>query len=83
MLEESYLRVLTPQTVDGINLRYGPDGQTPLFSEAHLPLTAKKHIDKQNEQLPAQLRHRVEVVSGEMAPGLTGKKKKTKITENA
>lgn len=86
MLEESYLRVRTPQTVDGLNLKYMPDGFTPMYSEAHLPLTARKHIDAQNANLPAQLRHLVELVSNDSAPVIPGKKKpgvKAKITENA
>ena len=66
MHEGSYLRVLTPKTVDGINLMYGPDNRTPQFSEAHLPLTARKHIERQNDNLPAQLKHIIEVV--ESAP---------------
>jgi hypothetical protein len=37
-----YLRVLTPETIDGINVKMMND--RVVFKESHLPLTAKKHL---------------------------------------
>jgi hypothetical protein len=60
----NYLRVLTPQTIDGINLAYDAN-QRPIFKETHLPLTARKHLERKNEKLPAQLKKKIEVVDVE------------------
>lgn len=60
----NYLRVLTPQTIDGINLAYDANHR-PIFKETHLPLTARKHLERKNEKLPAQLKKRIEVVDVE------------------
>lgn len=59
---ESYLRVLTPQTIDGVNLKYAEGGERVLFKETHLPLTARKHLEAENANLPQQLKHKIEVV---------------------
>lgn len=63
----NYLRVLTPQTIDGINLAYDKNNQ-PIFKETHLPVTARKHLDKKNLKLPIQLRKQIELVDVESAP---------------
>lgn len=60
----NYLRVLTPQTIDGINLAYDAN-QRPIFKETHLPLTARKHLERKNEKLPAQLKKKIELVDVE------------------
>lgn len=57
----SYLRVLTPQTIDGVNLAYDED-KKPIFKETHLPLTAKKYLEIENENRPQQIKHTLEVV---------------------
>lgn len=63
---ESYLRVRTPQTIDGVNLKYSDDGSRVLYKETHLPMTAKKHLEAENANLPQQLRHKLEVVEGKV-----------------
>lgn len=58
----SYLRVLSPRTTNGNNLM--TDGDRVLYKEEHLPLTAKKYLELQNQSLPAHLKKRIEVVQG-------------------
>lgn len=55
-----YLRVLTPETIDGINLRMV--NERIVYKESHLPLSAKKHLERKNNKLPTHLRHKIEVV---------------------
>jgi hypothetical protein len=61
-----YLRILTPQTTDGINLKYDQDNEVVL-KETHLPMTARKSIEKRNAIRPKHLQHIIEEV-GEPAP---------------
>jgi hypothetical protein len=67
---KSYLRVRTPQTTDGVNLRYTADERID-YKESHLPLTAKKHLEAENENLPNQLKHKIEVVDPATGEGET------------
>lgn len=60
----NYLRVLTPQTIDGINLAYDKQNR-PILKETHLPVTALKHLERKNEKLPIQLRKKIELVDVE------------------
>ena len=62
---KAYLRVLTPQTTDGTNLRYDEATERVIKKETHLPLTARKFLEAENEQLPAQLRHVISEVDGD------------------
>jgi hypothetical protein len=55
-----YLRVLTPETIDGINVKMMND--RVVFKESHLPLTAKKHLERKNLKLPKHLQKKIEVV---------------------
>jgi hypothetical protein len=73
-VEEKYLRVLTPQTVDGINLKYDERTERVIRKETFLPLTAKKHLEAENETLPIQLRHTIEVVDGSVKQEIKGSK---------
>lgn len=79
--EKGYIRVTTPQTSDGTTLRY-TDDQRLITKETHLPLTAKKFIDAENDTLPQHLRHKVEVVTNESpkskAPGKPAVKEEPK-----
>lgn len=64
--KKGYLRVTTPQTIDGTTLRYDEEnGERVVKKETHLPLTAKKYMDAENENLPNHLKHKIEVVPGE------------------
>lgn len=59
-----YLRVLSPATTNGVNLKIGDDDKV-IYKEAHLPLTAKRSIEQQNAKLPDHLKKKVEVVGTE------------------
>jgi hypothetical protein len=63
-LTEPYLRVLTPETTDGMNLKYVEtrQGTKQVFKETHLPITAKKSLEKENLKRPKQLQHVIEIV---------------------
>jgi hypothetical protein len=80
--QKGYLRVMTPQTIDGTNLKYDAKNRV-VEREDHLPLTARKHLERENDQLPAQLRHRIEEVSNEekVVPGKGRKPGKGKAGE--
>lgn len=61
MFKGDYLRVLTPITSDGVQLAV-VDGQVQ-YREDHLPLTARKTLERKNAKLPESLRKKIEVVS--------------------
>lgn len=65
-----YLRVLTPQTTDGTNLRYDESNERVIKKETHLPLTARKFLEAENENLPVQLRHIITEVDGSEPPAV-------------
>lgn len=52
-----YLRIETPRTTDGINLKY-ENGQVA-FKETHVPLTALKQFEKENMGRPEHLKHKI------------------------
>lgn len=62
----SYLRVLTPLTSDGVSPVVQNDRIQ--YREDHLPLSAKKMLEKKNEKLPSGLRKKIEVVSQDVRP---------------
>lgn len=66
MLKGSYLRVLSPRTTNGTNILV-ENGQV-VYKEAHLPLSAKKALEKQNEKLPSSLKKVIEVVHDGIEP---------------
>src|SRR5688572_27401411 len=55
-----FLRVLTPRTTNGINLKM-VDREIQ-YKEQHLPITALKPMQAQNARLPEHLRHILEIV---------------------
>jgi hypothetical protein len=59
-----YMRVLTPETTDGQNLRIVND--RVVYKESHMPFneTAKKMLEQENLRLPPHLRHKIEIVQG-------------------
>lgn len=63
-LGERYLRILTPQTSNGVNIIYDEKGKI-VYKETHLPLTAEKAIRRKNKNLPAHLQHTIEFVEPE------------------
>lgn len=56
-----YLRVMSPVTTNGMVNQFGPDGR-PLYKEDHLPVTARKALEKRNLKLPENLRKKIELV---------------------
>lgn len=56
-----YLRILTPETIDGMNLAYHTNGQ-PKYSEQHAPLASKRFFEQENKTRPTQLKHILEEV---------------------
>lgn len=67
MYNGPYLRVLTPRTTNGNNVLLDESGMLQ-FREAHLPMSAKPHLDRQNRALPQHLRKKIEVVNGYQEP---------------
>lgn len=70
--DSSYLRVLTPRTIDGMNVKYDDQRQV-MFKETHLPVTARKYLLEENMSLPEHLHHKIEEVAFEVAPAQTKK----------
>lgn len=60
LFKGNYLRVLTPVTVDGINLAYRDN--KPIFKETHLPVTALRHLERKNKRLPNQLKMQIQEI---------------------
>lgn len=52
------LLVRTPQTKDGINLKYDSDNQ-PVYKQSIVELGARKQLDSINSTLPEHLRHQI------------------------
>jgi hypothetical protein len=77
MLKAPYLRVLTPKTKNGVNLLYVGEGadRKVAYREDHLPLTARKHLEAENQFLPEDVRHVIEVVSEDNIPAIPVREK--------
>lgn len=71
----AYLRVETPRTIDG-TVPLMIDG-VQQYKESHLPLSARKALERRNEKIAPFLRHKIEVVGGE-APATPTKPSKAK-----
>jgi len=54
-----YLRVLTPRTTDGMNIKYDENLQV-VYKESHFELSARASLEKENLTRPNQLRHIIE-----------------------
>jgi hypothetical protein len=54
-----YLRVLTPRTTDGMNIKYDENLQV-MYKESHFELSARASLEKENLTRPNQLRHIIE-----------------------
>ena len=60
-MQGTYLRILTPETINGVYPKMGPDGRQ-LFKETHLPLSARPFMVQLNKRLPEALKKKIEVV---------------------
>lgn len=63
LFQGDYLRVLTPVTTNGINLVLDASGM-PVLKESHLPVSALKELNRQNQQKPQHLKMKIEHVKG-------------------
>ena len=73
------LLIRTPQTTDGINLRYGADKQV-VYKETIVELGAKGNFESLNAKLPTHLRHEFKVVDvAESDPGLSNAELKKRL----
>lgn len=61
-LSDGYLRVLSPETVNGVIPKQDPRTGQPVYREDHLPLSAQKQLEKKNLKLAPYLRKIIEVV---------------------
>lgn len=66
-MKAPYLRILTPQTTNGVNPIMGPDGRIK-YRESHMHISAQKRMEKKNAMLPQHLKHVIEVVSDDQQP---------------
>lgn len=61
MFKGDYLRVLTPETIDGV-VPKTVNGRV-VYKESHLPVTARKFIEKKNLKRPDHLKHQITLIS--------------------
>jgi hypothetical protein len=69
LLGNPYIRIKTPRTVDGLNLLYDEKGQIS-YRIMEMPMSAKKHIERENATLPRQLQQIIEVIDEDAKPVL-------------
>jgi hypothetical protein len=60
-LNGDHLRIVSVITEDGIRPKLDETGRQ-MYKETLLPLTAKKHMDERNRELPKHLKMTIEVV---------------------
>jgi hypothetical protein len=61
LFKGEYLRVMSPVTVDGMVPKIGTDGRQ-VYKEDHLPVSAKKGLERRNLKYPPHLRKTIEIV---------------------
>lgn len=61
VLGSKYLRVFTPVTKNGIQVKHGKDGKV-MYSIQELPLTARKYLERENNKLDEDHRHSFEEI---------------------
>lgn len=66
-----YLRVLTPKTSNGVTPIIDEMTGKVVYREDHLPLSAKKGLEKENKYLPNHLKHKIEEVGAYYPPNQT------------
>ncbi len=64
LYDGDYIRVLTPETTDGINIRIV--GDRIVYKESHLAFNnmAIKSLEEENARRPDHLKHKIEIVRG-------------------
>lgn len=60
-LNGDHLRIVSVITEDGVRPRLDETGRQ-MQKETLLPVTAKKHMERRNEELPKHLKMKIEVV---------------------
>lgn len=61
-----YLKVMTPQTTNGTDLKIDDETDKIVYKESHLPLSALKSLEAQNEQLPKSLRKKITIIDSDI-----------------
>lgn len=63
LFQGSYMRVETPETTDGVNLRYDERGNKMIKTSflAYTPM-AEERMKEENAKLPAHLKHVITIV---------------------
>jgi len=74
ILPPPYLRVLTPITIDGSTPKLSEISKTQMYKETHLPVTAKKHLERENKFRANHLQHILEVVTENSVPEIPAEK---------
>lgn len=75
--EKKHLRVETPVTIDGTNLKYAEDGKTVVTRITFLPPSARKSLEAVEAKYPAHLRSKITEVEGLKPQQQSKKKEKT------
>lgn len=70
LYQGDYLRVMTPETTDGMTPVIGLDGRV-VYRQDDLPLSIQKELEKENLKLPMHLRKKIEVVRTQFGPAVT------------
>lgn len=62
LYQGDYIRILTPETTDGTNLKYA-NGR-PVIKETHAAFTrdSVKLLEEENARRPDHLKHKIEIV---------------------
>lgn len=63
-LNQDQIEVTSPVTIDGTHPKYDSGGKL-MYKKTLLPITAKKHIERQNQNLPDHLKKKIEVLKWE------------------
>lgn len=78
-----YLKVLTPVTVDGLVPFVDEDTGIAKYKESHHPLTARKYLEQQNEDLPRFLRKKIIEVDSDAEKPTLGKSEQAIVDKKA
>ena len=77
LFKGSYLRVSSPITSNGTNIKLDETGRA-MYRETFLPLSARKELENQNKKLPEHLRKKIEVVHDSLDPNGIEEKQRAK-----
>jgi hypothetical protein len=78
LFKQKHLRVESPLTTDGMNLRYDENGKNPKKITV-LPMSAKLKLESNQAKKPPHLRATITVVEGDKIAEKIKKQKEDKI----